>query len=71
MRGTILERFLDKVEILKHSPGGCWIWLAHIDKDGYGTLSVSHGETKQAHLEAYFLVVRESSGAFSPNSQLQ
>lgn len=57
MRGTILERFLDKVEILGHSPGGCWVWLAHRDKDGYGTFSVSHGETKQAHRVAYELFV--------------
>jgi hypothetical protein len=31
---------------------GCWLWLMHVNRDGYGTLTVAR-QTKQAHRVSY------------------
>jgi hypothetical protein len=49
------ERFWSRVEKL---PGddACWLFRGHLDKDGYGKLSVD-GRTRYAHIIAYELEV--------------
>ena len=46
MSGTVEERFLSRFKINKSS--GCWDWIAHTDKDGYGLLPAT-GKAIRAH----------------------
>jgi hypothetical protein len=39
------ERFWEKV---RKEPGGCWIWTAGTDKDGYGMFQVAARVTRRA-----------------------
>jgi hypothetical protein len=43
-------RFMIKVD--DESPGDCWLWLANLDRDGYGKFSL-HGVQRAAHRVAY------------------
>lgn len=46
-------RFLAKVE--RRGTDECWPWMAHTDKDGYGTLEVGNA-SQRAHRVAYELL---------------
>lgn len=50
----IRERFLEKVEVVE---GGCHLWLGSINSDGYGTFSINHSRSDNAHRVAYELFV--------------
>jgi len=51
-RKSTVVRFLEKVKV---EPGGCWIWQARIEDNGYGWFR--HGETNWAHRASYLLLV--------------
>lgn len=47
------ERFEDKIF---YSPDGCWYWLGHVCKDGYGQITIRTDDnryTSKAHRIAY------------------
>lgn len=44
------ERFKEKFMI---SPDGCWLWIASVDKDGYGKFGVGRSIWKLAHRISY------------------
>lgn len=46
------DRFWEKVN--KDGPGGCWLWTAKRNKDGYGLVSLKK-KRLAAHRAAYFL----------------
>ena len=46
MRG-VLDRFASKS--MPEPNTGCWFWLGHLDRDGYGTFNVTHTERERAH----------------------
>jgi hypothetical protein len=48
----LAERFWDKVNI--RTDDECWLWIAHINKDGYGMLIVD-GKAERAHRISYKL----------------
>lgn len=48
---TIEERFWNKVE----KTGGCWNWVAHKNRDGYGQFALSKGDAQGAHRIAWIL----------------
>ena len=52
--GTVKERLLATVEIVTES--GCWVWMASLNTDGYGQMSVD-GKMRKAHTVAYELFV--------------
>lgn len=41
IKRSLSERFWEKVD-KSAGPDGCWIWRAHLDKDGYGTFTPDH-----------------------------
>lgn len=45
-----LQRFWDKV--CPEPNGGCWLWLAHVDRFGYGRINTPRGP-QSAHRLAY------------------
>ena len=45
-----IQRFFNKVDI---EDDGCWLWLAAIDKDGYGRFKFESTIKKGAHRVAY------------------
>jgi hypothetical protein len=50
------DRFWSKID--RANAGGCWLWTAYRDKDGYGHFGVSRGgraRTYRAHQIAYVL----------------
>jgi hypothetical protein len=47
-------RFWPKVD--KNGPGGCWLWLGTVAKDGYGRFWV-RSKKRRAHAVAYELAV--------------
>jgi len=47
---TVLERFEEKFIPVPES--GCWIWLAHCNRDGYGKFCL-RGHPEQAHRVSY------------------
>lgn len=51
MRGSPLERFMDKVVVDEET--GCWLWTAQVNAKGYGRFSVRAGETHVAHRWIY------------------
>ena len=40
MRLSVQERFLEKV--VPEPNTGCWLWLSHVDSDGYSRLSINN-----------------------------
>ncbi len=48
-----VARFFDKVRITKH----CWLWLAGVDKNGYGKVRFRDISTIRAHRFSYELFV--------------
>lgn len=52
------ERFLQKVlgGATSRSVDGCWLWLAAVDKDGYGTFRLN-GRKQRANRASYILFV--------------
>jgi hypothetical protein len=56
--GTDMERFMDKVII---GPGGCWLWTAAVDRQGYGVFWAD-GKTHLAHRWAYSQLVGGNMG---------
>ena len=52
--------FWKKVDKTSH-PGGCWLWLGDINKQGYGQQSAGH-RSRRAHRVAYILVNGEIPG---------
>ena len=63
-RGTLEERFWRKVD--KNGPipercpelGPCWVWIAALDKHGYGAFGPSGKRVVRAHRFAYALLVK-------------
>ncbi|WP_445238441.1 HNH endonuclease signature motif containing protein [Leucobacter sp. USCH14] len=53
------KRFWAKVN--KNGDGGCWVWVAHVDKLGYGRLRVGgrQGRMVGAHRVSWMLCVGE------------
>ena len=47
--GTVEERFFNR---FKKDPSGCWLWISHCDKDGYGILPAT-GAAVRAHRLSY------------------
>lgn len=47
------ERFWEKVDKTET----CWNWTAYLDKDGYGTYTISPGRTVRPHRYAYEMLV--------------
>lgn len=47
--GTLEERFFSRFKVLEN---GCWQWIAHADKDGYGVMP-SNGKNIRAHRYSY------------------
>lgn len=45
------ERFWDKVSVEPNT--GCWLWLAQIDKDGYGKFKLNSRTLVAAHRVSY------------------
>lgn len=41
--GTIEDRFFSRFKV---SDSGCWLWIAHCDKDGYGILPGNHASIR-------------------------
>lgn len=50
---TMEERFWEKVD----KSGDCWLWIACLNKDGYGTFRDERGTTVAAHRVSYELLV--------------
>lgn len=50
------ERFWKKVEKRSGPVDFCWVWKAHVSKDGYGKVE-AHGRQMIAHRVAYELLV--------------
>lgn len=48
---TVQDRFWSKVD----KAGSYWLWLGYLDKDGYGTFSLSHAKAIRAHRYSYAL----------------
>ncbi len=46
---TLQERFDAKYEIVE--PGGCWVWMAAININGYGAISVGSTTDNSDHME--------------------
>lgn len=46
-------RFWEKVD--KSDASGCWLWTAHLNRDGYGRFNRGHGQMCKAHRFAYEL----------------
>src|SRR5687768_16216996 len=56
-RGSVVNRFLDKVEILGTEPHHCHVWTASVTRRGnYGRFKYE-GKTVVAHMVAYLLFV--------------
>lgn len=51
---TLEERFWAKVD--KDAPGGCWLWTASLNSQGYGQVGINHRPVV-AHRIAYTLLV--------------
>ena len=51
---SLKERFEDKCELVTES--GCWLWLAYVDRNGYGQIQVDK-KTRYAHQVSYELYV--------------
>ncbi len=47
---TAIERFEKKIEVISET--GCWIWMACVNRDGYGQFSIRH-KVISAHVFAY------------------
>lgn len=52
---TLSDRLMAKVD---RTDGGCWLWTARLDRDGYGIIQ-AHGNARFAHRIAYELFVGE------------
>jgi hypothetical protein len=52
-RRPLAERFWEKVAM--RGEGECWPWLRSQSSAGYGTFSLSHDVSVNAHVVAYFL----------------
>ena len=52
METSLATRFFSKIE---KAPSGCWEWIAHTDKDGYGTFNYPTGTSASigAHRASY------------------
>jgi hypothetical protein len=48
----IQERFEKKI---KRMPSGCWLWIGHRDKAGYGKIGITKRRCKLAHRVAFEL----------------
>lgn len=59
MDGETLSRFLDKVEVNQET--GCWIWVASINRHGYGQFN-SNGTMKLAHRVSFEHFVSNPNG---------
>lgn len=47
---TLDERFWSRVV---EGPGGCWLWIGYLDKDGYGVFHLGHSQPVRAHRWSY------------------
>lgn len=50
---TLFERFESKIE--KIPLGGCWVWMAGLDRDGYGQLGQGKYRKHKSHRLSYQL----------------
>jgi hypothetical protein len=50
------QRLLDNIEIVTES--GCWIWMRHLNGDGYGNIRI-RGPKEKVHRAAYRIFVGE------------
>jgi len=53
---TTQKRFEDKIERITES--GCWVWMAYVDKDGYGIFRFN-GKMQRAHRVSYALHIKQ------------
>lgn len=60
---TDKERFFDKIS-LTHPPGGCWIWQAQKDRDGYGRFQYEDRPQNAARVAYQLFVGMIPSGLF-------
>lgn len=56
----MLRQCADKFwkRVTKHSDSECWLWMSHVDRDGYGHFQFRHNKDKQkirAHRVSYML----------------
>jgi hypothetical protein len=44
-----LDRIVEKIDVDRSTPDGCWLWIGYRDPDGYGRFTLSTGHVRQAH----------------------
>jgi hypothetical protein len=47
VQGTPQHRFWFKVDRTQLSPGGCWVWTAFLDREGYGRFKIGKSAKPQ------------------------
>jgi hypothetical protein len=65
MRLTDLERFMSKVSPEPNT--GCWLWMAGVDKDGYGKFATGPNGG-QTHYRAHKWIIGAPKGALVMHS---
>lgn len=47
---NVLDRFFNKIEV---DANGCWLWIAYLDRDGYGRFRDAKSKKVYAHRFSY------------------